>query len=161
MPKRVLSFPPQAAHFVEPLQCLAVNKLPEGPAWEYEVKFDGYRALAIKSSGLARLLSRRANDLSWRFASIASALAKLPDETVIDGEVVALDESGRPSFNVLQNNLSSHPPLEFYVFDLPHLVGPKSSKRPTHRTAASTSPTSHAPSARERSLFRAFQIDRG
>jgi bifunctional non-homologous end joining protein LigD len=41
----------------------------------------------------------------------------------VDGEVVALDESGRPSFNVLQNNLSSHPPLEFYVFDLLHLAG--------------------------------------
>jgi ATP-dependent DNA ligase len=116
-------FQPQVSGFVEPMQCLAVDKLPEGPAWEYEVKFDGYRALGSKSGGHVSLLSRRANDLSKRFASLATALARLPDETTVDGEVVALDGSGRPSFNVLQNNLSSHPPLEYYVFDLLHLAG--------------------------------------
>jgi ATP-dependent DNA ligase len=105
------------------MQCLAVDRLPEGPAWEYEVKFDGYRAIGIESGGRVSLLSRRAKDLSRRFASVAAALANVTDETIVHGEVVALDESGRPSFNVQQDNLSSHPPLEFYVFDLLQLAG--------------------------------------
>jgi DNA ligase D-like protein (predicted ligase) len=100
------------------MKCLPVAKLPEGSAWAYELKFDGYRALGIKSTGRVRLLSRNEKDLSARFPSIAQALARLPDETVVDGEIVAFDDNGRPSFNVLQNSLSSNPPLAFYVFDL-------------------------------------------
>jgi ATP-dependent DNA ligase len=85
------------AGFVEPMQCLPVARLPEGPSWEYEVKLDGYRALGIKSGGRTKLLSRNGKDMSGRFSRIAAALGELPDETVIDGEVVAVDENGRPS----------------------------------------------------------------
>jgi bifunctional non-homologous end joining protein LigD len=56
-----------------------------------ELKLDGYRALAIKSVGKVRLVSRNDNDFSGRYPQIVKALAKLPDETVIDGEVIALD----------------------------------------------------------------------
>ena len=105
------------------MQCLAVAKLPEGLDWEYEIKFDGYRALGIKSSGRVRLMSRNGNDFSTRYPSVTRALSKLPEDTVVDGEIVALDETGRPSFNVLQNYNHADTPLQFYVFDLLHLAG--------------------------------------
>ena len=115
--------PKETARFVEPMQCLPVAKLPEGPNWEYEVKFDGYRALGIKSGGSVRLMSRNENDLAARFPILAQALAKLPDETSIDGELVALDETGRPSFNILQNYRRAGLPLQFYAFDVLTLAG--------------------------------------
>jgi DNA ligase D-like protein (predicted ligase) len=122
--------PKHLARFVEPMQCLSVRKLPEGPDWEYELKFDGYRALGIKSGDRARLTSRNGNDFSVRFSSVARALSKLPDDTIVDGEIVALDETGRPSFNVLQNYNHSATPLEFYVFDLLNLAGEDLRDRP-------------------------------
>jgi DNA ligase D-like protein (predicted ligase) len=112
------------------MQCLAVASLPEGPSWEYEIKFDGYRALGIKSAGSVRLMSRNGNDFSARFPSLAKALSKLPGDTVVDGEIVALDETGRPSFNVLQNYNRADTPLQFYVFDLLHLAGKNLRDRP-------------------------------
>jgi bifunctional non-homologous end joining protein LigD len=120
----------QPARFVEPMQCLAVAKLPQGPDWEYEIKFDGYRALGIKGGGRVRLMSRNGNDFSARFPSVANALSKLPDDTVVDGEIVALDETGRPSFNVLQNYNHSATPLQFFAFDLLHLAGKNLRDRP-------------------------------
>jgi bifunctional non-homologous end joining protein LigD len=92
------------AKFVEPMLSLAVAKLPEGPEWAYEVKFDGYRALGLKTDGRVQLLSRNRRNFTTRFASIARALEALPDDAVIDGEIVAYDSDGRPSFNVLQNS---------------------------------------------------------
>ena len=105
------------AAFVEPMLLLRTEKLPEGPAWLYELKFDGYRALAIKSGGRVQLRSRN-NDFNARYPGIAAALAGMPDDTVIDGEVVALDAKGKPSFNLLQNYGSAAGPLHFFVFDL-------------------------------------------
>jgi bifunctional non-homologous end joining protein LigD len=61
--------------FVEPMVLLRTEKLPEGKAWLYELKFDGYRALAIKSGGQVRLRSRNDNDLSARYPGIVAALA--------------------------------------------------------------------------------------
>ena len=113
----------ERARFVEPMQCLPVAELPEGPNWEYEVKFDGYRALGINSGGRVRLMSRNENDLAARFPILAQALAKLPEETTIDGELVALDETGRPSFNALQNYRRAGTPLQFYAFDVLTLAG--------------------------------------
>jgi hypothetical protein len=79
---------------------VAVTKPPEGPAWAYELQFDGYRGLAMKAAGQVRLFSRNGKDFTRRFASIARALEALPDETVIDGEIIAYNVDGRPSFNV-------------------------------------------------------------
>jgi ATP-dependent DNA ligase len=86
-------------------------------------KFDGFRAIAFKSGGKVNLRSRNNNDFSAKYPAIVKALSYLPDETVIDGEIVALDESGRPSFNALQNYGSSQTPLLYYVFDLMMLAG--------------------------------------
>jgi bifunctional non-homologous end joining protein LigD len=70
---------------------LRTDMLPSGRDTSYELKWDGYRAVAFKTGGKVQLRSRNNNDFSARYPAIATALAKLPDETVIDGEVVALD----------------------------------------------------------------------
>ena len=108
------------AAFIEPMRLQRTEKLPEGP--EYLIELDGYRALAIKSGGKVQLRSRNDNDFSVRYSSITKALAPMPDETVIDGEVVALDEEGRPSFNRLQN-YSAGTPVHYFIFDLLVLKG--------------------------------------
>jgi ATP-dependent DNA ligase len=84
------------AKFIEPILLLPAEALPDGPCWTYELKLDGYRALGIKIGGEIRLSSRNDKDFNRKYPTIARALAGLPDETVIDGEVLALDETGRP-----------------------------------------------------------------
>ena len=87
------------------------------------VKLDGYRALAMKTAGKVQLRSRNDNDFSLRYHGIVKALQPMPDETVIDGEVIALDAEGRPSFNLLQNYGSADAPLHFFIFDVLILKG--------------------------------------
>ena len=87
--------------FIDPMLLLRTDNLPnDGDRWEYQLKFDGYRAIAFKTGGKIRLRSRNDNDFSLRYSGVMKGLAKLPDETVIDGEVIALDAEGRPSFNI-------------------------------------------------------------
>src|SRR6202451_1184007 len=118
MPKRNAK-----AGFIEPMLILRTEKLPEGVEWLVELKLDGYRALAIKSGGKVHLRSRNDNDFNARYPGVVKALATMPDDTVIDGEVVALDADGRPSFNTLQNYGSSGAPLHFFIFDVLILKG--------------------------------------
>jgi bifunctional non-homologous end joining protein LigD len=90
---------------------------------QYELEVDGYRAIAFKSGGKLHLLSRNNNDFSGRYAGVLKGLAKLPNETVIDGEIVAVNETGRPSFNARQNYASTETTIVYYVFDLLVLAG--------------------------------------
>jgi DNA ligase D-like protein (predicted ligase) len=102
---------------------LRTEMLPDdAQRWEYQLKFDGYRAIAFKTGGILHLRSRNDNDFMTRYPTIVRGLAKLPNETVIDGEVVALDEDGRPSFNALQNT-DPRAPVHYYIFDVMVLAG--------------------------------------
>jgi DNA ligase D-like protein (predicted ligase) len=111
------------ARFIEPMLLQQMAKLPEGAQWLYELKLDGYRAIAFKADGRVHLRSRNDKDFTARYPVISSALSALPDETVIDGEVVAIDETGKPSFNLLQNFGSLRTSLLYYVFDVLILSG--------------------------------------
>jgi len=102
-----------------------VKALPEGKAWLYEPKLDGYRALLLKDGRQIRILSRNEKDLTPMYPGIAAASLRLNvEQAVIDGEIVALAENGRPSFQALQHR-SSHPRhlIVFYAFDLLYLDG--------------------------------------
>jgi ATP-dependent DNA ligase len=121
------------ARFIEPMLALAATKLPEGPVWSYELKFDGYRAIGVRSAGQVRLFSRNGKSFTRRFAAIGRGLDALPDETVIDGELVAYDTDGRPSFNVLQNYRSEAPAVHFYAFDLLMLRGRDLMREPLNK----------------------------
>src|SRR6202158_5923256 len=118
MRARLDSLPKIEASFVEPMECLAVSKLPEGLEWLWQIKLDGYRALAVKSGTGVTLFSRRRKSLNRQFPYIVEALADLPAGTVVDGEVVAIDESGRPNFNLLQNSRADASRIQYYIFDL-------------------------------------------
>src|ERR1051325_3596942 len=110
---------------------LRTDTLPKDAGrWEYQLKLDGYRAIAFKTRGRVYLRSRNDNDFSVRYAGVVNGLAELPDETAIDGEIVAFDEDGRPSFNVLQNHGSSRTPVVYFVFDLMVLAGQEVMNRP-------------------------------
>ena len=105
--------------FTEPMYAEAMRELPDGGAWTYEAKLDGYCCLAAKrSSGDAALWSRRGNSFTARFPEIARACEKLPRDTLIDGEVVAIDESGKVSFNALQHSRPQREPPVLTAFDI-------------------------------------------
>src|SRR6202795_2664972 len=107
------------------MQAKLVASVPAGD-WIYEVKFDGYRALALRSGPETKLLSRYQKDLGKKFPEILDAIASLDiQDAIIDGEIVALDDQGRSSFQALQafEMDTERPPIVFYAFDLLRLNG--------------------------------------
>ncbi|HZS61211.1 MAG TPA: non-homologous end-joining DNA ligase [Gemmatimonadaceae bacterium] len=104
--------------FVEPMLPKAVSQLPEGSSWQYEIKWDGYRALAIKKGDRVALISRRNHSFAGRFPSIADGLSAVEDGTILDGEVVAFDDQDMPSFGLLQHRAGDARRLAYFVFDV-------------------------------------------
>jgi len=114
----VKSVTQRKAEFIDTMDCLPVTKVPEGSEWTYELKLDGYRLEVVRANGETTLYSRRRNVLNQKVPYIASALNALPDETVIDGELVAMGPDGHPNFNLLQNFRSAESHITYYAFDV-------------------------------------------
>src|SRR5205814_3069590 len=102
----------------------------KGAGWTWEIKLDGWRMEAVKTRGKVTFYSRRAKVFNSQFGSIASALRDLADETVMDGEIVAVDEEGRPNFNLLQNFRSAGANVMYFVFDVMVYEGQDLMQRP-------------------------------
>src|SRR4030095_8611037 len=113
------SFPKARVGFMEPMLARSVSELPtDNKEWLYEIKLDGYRCLIGKSSNKVTLWSRRGNTFTKQFPLIAQAANGLEPDTLIDGEIVAMDDDGRVSFNLLQHHRSKARAIQFYAFDL-------------------------------------------
>jgi bifunctional non-homologous end joining protein LigD len=120
---------------IHPMLAISTAKAFDNPDWVFEIKWDGYRAIAFIEGGRARLVSRSQNDLTAQFPE----LGRLPqflkaERAVLDGEIVALDDEGRPSFSLMQQRTGFQPgkrrlarregvPVVYYAFDLLYLDG--------------------------------------
>ncbi len=120
---------------IQPMLATSVSKPFDDPAWLFEIKWDGYRAVAFIDDGDVRLVSRNQNDLTAQYPELRE-LSKFikAQRAVIDGEVVALDEEGRPSFSLMQQRTGFRPgkprlpgrqgvPVIYYAFDLIYVDG--------------------------------------
>ena len=120
-----------------PMLAHSADELPVGRRWTYEVKWDGYRAIAVKDRGRVRLLSRNHKDLTRDYPGVAAAIAKLSAPAfAIDGEIVALDPSGRPSFQALQHRSTAGLTLVYFAFDVLTIGGDSWLRQPLDRRRA-------------------------
>ena len=106
--------------FQQPQLATLVDEVPPGDRWLFEYKYDGYRLLIATGTGAATAWTRNGKDWSDKFRALVKAAAKLPAGCLIDGEAVALDEKGKPSFQLLQSTLKDPrgANLAFFAFDL-------------------------------------------
>jgi bifunctional non-homologous end joining protein LigD len=111
-------------HGVIPMLATLVREPFDHPDWLFEVKWDGYRALAEIQDGDVSLYSRNLISFNKKFSPIVNSLRKLGFDAVLDGEIVVLDDQGRPDFQLLQHYRGSgNGHLIYYVFDLLHFRG--------------------------------------
>ncbi|HMC98273.1 MAG TPA: hypothetical protein VKG92_11495, partial [Flavobacteriales bacterium] len=104
---------------VEPMLATLVDKPPTSGEWLYEVKWDGYRAIAYATGGVVEIRSRNNKEFTEKYYPIAASLKAWMPNAVVDGEIVVLDPQGRPDFGALQNWRSeADGPLFYYIFDL-------------------------------------------
>ncbi len=116
--------------FIESMECLPVAALPDGKEWSFEIKLDGFRLEAVKKNDKVTLYSRRGNVLNEKFHYVATALSALANDTVLDGEIVALDDNNRSDFGLLQNFRSAETKIHYYVFDILVYRGKDVSQQP-------------------------------
>ena len=120
---------------IHPMLAASIEQPFDGPEWLFEIKWDGYRAIAFIEGGKVRLVSRNQNELTHRYPELKD-LPKVVKarNAILDGEVVALDEEGRPSFSLMQQRTGFRPggkrgqvdaavPVLYYAFDLLYLDG--------------------------------------
>ncbi|MGA8297955.1 MAG: non-homologous end-joining DNA ligase [Terriglobales bacterium] len=120
---------------IYPMLATAIEKPFDNPDWLFEIKWDGYRAVAFIDDGRVRFVSRNQNDLTKQYPELAT-LTKFvkADRAILDGEIVALDDEGRPSFSLMQQRTGFRPgksrlpgrqgvPVIYYAFDLLYLDG--------------------------------------
>jgi bifunctional non-homologous end joining protein LigD len=111
--------------FIEPMKA-QLSDLPafDSPDWIFEIKWDGYRALAEINKSGNRLYSRNGLTFDKAYPKVFDALKSIKQNVVIDGEIVVFDEKGRPNFQKLQNYKSNDRyPIQYYVFDILELDG--------------------------------------
>jgi DNA ligase D-like protein (predicted ligase) len=109
---------------VKPMMATAAASVPQGNGWSYEVKWDGYRTQVVKNGASVVLASRNLKDITGQFRQVAAAAGALPaTSALIDGEVVAVDAQGHPSFQALHHWATEGLSIVFYAFDLLHLNG--------------------------------------
>ena len=115
------------------MMATVATTLPVGDAWSYEVKWDGYRAQLVKDHSGSRLVSRNLKDLTSDYPHVAAAAATVSsDPVLLDGEIVALDERGVPSFQALQHRTVKRLVVVFYAFDLLQLGRRNLLREPLH-----------------------------
>ncbi len=121
---------------IHPMLATLVDKPFDGQEWLYEIKWDGYRAIAFLENGAVRLVSRNQNDFTVAYPELSSVADFVKARTaILDGEIVALDEQGRPSFSLMQQRTGvgeggrrirrtrDDIPVMYFVFDLLYLDG--------------------------------------
>ena len=120
---------------IHPMLAITTDKAFDNPDWVFEIKWDGYRAVAFIEDGRVRLVSRNQNDLTPQFPELGTLPKFITGErAILDGEIVALDEEGRPSFSLMQQRTGFQPgkrrlpgrqgvPVVYYAFDLLYLDG--------------------------------------
>ncbi|MGN6424019.1 MAG: DNA ligase D [Asticcacaulis sp.] len=122
-----------APDFVEPELATLTDAMPQGEDWVHEIKFDGYRTLALISGGEARMMTRSGLDWTAKFQALADRLQALDvTDAILDGEIVAVDHGGATRFKLLQDRLREKrsEELQYYVFDLLRLNGEDLRKTP-------------------------------
>jgi bifunctional non-homologous end joining protein LigD len=121
--------------WIDPMKATLALKPPASGRWDYEIKWDGYRAIAVKNGGEVELISRNRKTMTDDFPEIRDAVAQLSVESaVLDGEICALDEQGRPRFQLLQARATGkeRPPLRYFVFDVLNVEGEDIRHQPLH-----------------------------
>jgi bifunctional non-homologous end joining protein LigD len=120
---------------IHPMLATSINEPFDGAEWMFEIKWDGYRAIAFIDNGKVKLVSRNQNDLTERYPELKDLAEFVKAKTaILDGEVVALDDQGRPSFSLMQQRTGFRPggrraasnadvPVLYYAFDLLYLDG--------------------------------------